>query len=302
MFARTYILPRKYLWVFFVAINYTIQEPLKVSQFFLIVIFSIIFYTLSFKTYTIITRTPIGVKIFFPLKIKKIKEHFIEKYDMEFKINEITYYLDMGSEASSGGWKKSISGYLIDDPETPIKVWISEDEISDDYEKTLFEREAKAYYEEILRENIPWEFKPYLYIYHVYSLDEGKSYKKIFKEKNNKIISRMSFSIMSSSDILKKYGKNEYQNIYLKVVKMLYEKNYYSEDIIISFRLLDIKPEVLKNEGAKKLFLEYAHVPYLLAISTEDLEDDFLEVKSFNELEKYMKNKSLKGVERWIEN
>jgi len=83
---------------------------------------------------------------------------------------------------------------------------------------------------------------------------------------------------------------------------MIYEKNYYSEDIIISFRLLDIKPEVLKNEGAKKLFLEYAHVPYLLAISTEDLEDDFLEVKSFNELEKYMKNKSLKGVERWIEN
>jgi len=26
MFGRTYILPRKYLWVFFVAINYTIQE------------------------------------------------------------------------------------------------------------------------------------------------------------------------------------------------------------------------------------------------------------------------------------
>lgn len=266
------------------------QNPLKVSEFFLIIVFSIIFYTLIFNLYKSATRTSIGLKIFFPIKTREIEEHFAEKYGAEIVVDEMTYYLDTGSAAREGrGWYRVVSGHTLDDPETSIDIWGIKGRISDNYSSIIFQKEVKDYYKDILEKIIPWEFRLETYI-KPYRNSYEKSYKEYLREEDSEVMNEIKFYIRSPGEVLEVYGIDVFKEIYLKVVRTLYTKNRYLKESTIKFEILDLNIDEIKRLSRDELF-ETDKELYELRVFTEDLDEEFFRVENFEEFEEYMKKR-----------
>lgn len=265
-------------------------KNLKISQYILAIIFSIFFCVLFIKSYIKIAETPLGANLLSPLICKKVEEHFEKNYGKEYQVTGIRYYLDRGDAGHSGGWYKKVNGY-IKGTEENIVVYM-EDYITENYGRLDLYRKTYEYYDNLLKEVIPWEFKLYLESDFPYSFQYRKSYEEVLENKDKNSIKKLGFTITSSRDILENYTREEIREIFFKIIKIIYERiNYLEESSLITLTFKDIPLSALKELSQKDAF-ELTST-FSLHIKTEHLDYSIMEIKSHHQFEKKLKNEGL---------
>lgn len=263
-------------------------------QFILTLVFSFAFIMLPLKTYRLISYSSLGAKVLTPKTHRRVKEHFEKTYGREFVVTGVTYSFNLGDATSGSSWSKIAKGKFVDTGES-VGAYFHRGIIIESYGRSVFSRKVKKYYEDLLGEIIPWEFRLSLRVNGAYSWHHAKSYEEVLESKDKDIVSWLNFIILCPEEVLGKYGKQEVKEMFFNVVKVVYnEVNYMEEESSIQMTIKEVSSNELELLNVDQLLDKVSLLR--LYIRTSFLNQNIEISNSYKDLEE-----SLKKIDRKIE-